>query len=324
MKLYLLLISSILILLAETTKGEFICANKFNLYSPCHTTIYDSIPQDNKYRNTRQSTLLINEFMALNSKTCTDNKDNYSDWIEIYNPNNSEINLKGWSISDKSSRPKLHIFKNDIRIAPKGFLLLWANKDIDSKQSKNINIKLSGNGESIYLYKPDGNISDKITFGPQIADISYGRVPDGGNAWVYFDKPTPNGKNHSEGINHILPNPTANIRGGYYKEAINIELSCKEPNTEIRFTTNGSNPNQESALYSNPIIIDKTTTLRFRSFKDKYIPSLCASSTYIFDTKPSIATICITAEKDDLWGKAGIYDNPKSDIKVASYFEFFD
>ena len=46
-------------------------------------------------------------------------------------------------------------------------------------------------GEQILLMRSDGiTIIDSISFGPQVIDQSYGRIPDGNQEWSFMD-PTP-------------------------------------------------------------------------------------------------------------------------------------
>ena len=47
--------------------------------------------------NILPQSILINEFMASNSTVLADKDGEYSDWIEIYNPTSSDINLSGAS-----------------------------------------------------------------------------------------------------------------------------------------------------------------------------------------------------------------------------------
>jgi hypothetical protein len=57
------------------------------------------------------------------------------------------------------------------------------------------NFKLSSTGENLIFVKEDGEtIIDNITFGPQIADQSYGRIPDGSTDWRFLE-PTPGSAN---------------------------------------------------------------------------------------------------------------------------------
>ena len=48
----------------------------------------------------RATTLVINEFMAINDATLADQDNDFPDWIEIYNPTDSGVNLDGWYLTD--------------------------------------------------------------------------------------------------------------------------------------------------------------------------------------------------------------------------------
>jgi hypothetical protein len=51
---------------------------------------------------------------------------------------------------------------------------------------------LNALGELVAIVAADGvTILDTISFGPQIADVSYGRLYDGGLPWATFIQPTP-------------------------------------------------------------------------------------------------------------------------------------
>ncbi len=58
------------------------------------------------------------------------------------------------------------------------------------------------------------------------------------------------------------PVTTASPSGGNYSSYQNVNLSANEP-ANIYYTTNGSNPSELSSLYSEPITISTTTTLKF-------------------------------------------------------------
>jgi hexosaminidase len=50
------------------------------------------------------------------------------------------------------------------------------------------------------------------------------------------------------------------------KNQFAVNLSGEFPNLEIRYTTDNNEPNNLSALYSSPVVIDKTTTLKAITF----------------------------------------------------------
>ena len=142
-------------------------------------------------------TLKINEFLASNTKTITDELGVYEDWIEIYNNGNQPVNIGGMFITDNLTNLTLYQIPTTnaalTTIPAKGHILLWADNEI-AQGPLHVGIKLSGSGEAIGLsYLDNGTpvLLDSYTFGPQVADISVGRYPDGGVDFITFRTPTP-------------------------------------------------------------------------------------------------------------------------------------
>ena len=74
------------------------------------------------------SQVLINEYSAANYAAYTDNYGEYEDWVELYNPTASPIDLNGWFLTDKTANPTKWSFTSsliiDLCISNK-LLLLW-------------------------------------------------------------------------------------------------------------------------------------------------------------------------------------------------------
>lgn len=162
--------------------------------------------------------LFINEVMALNNGFVQDEHGESDDWIELYNPGPDTIDIGGFYITDD----KLNLTKHALptgtpstRIAPQGFLLLWAD-DTPQQGPLHLPFKLSSNGEFLGVYAPNLTHRDTLSFGYQLGNRSYGRYPDGSTALVTFDTPTPGASNTiNSGIEplsasipfSIFPNP---------------------------------------------------------------------------------------------------------------------
>src|SRR5688500_11388695 len=70
--------------------------------------------------------LLITEFMAANATGLQDEDGEYSDWIEIHNPNSTAVALKGWRLTDNPEALGKWQFP-DVSIPAQGFLLVFAS-----------------------------------------------------------------------------------------------------------------------------------------------------------------------------------------------------
>lgn len=147
-------------------------------------------------------TLYINEFMAYNTSCCPDmdsGREEFNDWIEIYNPGTEPIDIGGMYFSQNKKKPLGHkIPKTNsalTTIQPGGFLLLWADGSPE-QGILHLRFKLNQNGEYIGIYNEDGRSIDGLKFEKQNANSSFGRSSDGSEPWKEFTQPTPGKSNN--------------------------------------------------------------------------------------------------------------------------------
>ena len=140
------------------------------------------------------SDLVINEFLAASENCCGNSifNANSEDFVELYNIGIEPININGWGFSDTDGL--ITTVALDTSIAPGEFLVLWYTGD--NNGFPEINEKLSSDGETIYIADADGNPVISYNFGPQTDDISFGRISDGDEEWVFMN-PTPGATNTS-------------------------------------------------------------------------------------------------------------------------------
>jgi hypothetical protein len=140
--------------------------------------------------------VFINEWMAINNHTIQDPSDlAYDDWFELYNAGSAPADLSGYTLTDDFADPAKFRIPAGTVIPPHGFLLVWADSASVTNGSLHVNFQLSGSGESIGLYAPDGTAVDKVTFGAQQSDVSFGRITDGAAQIGALSVPTPGGPN---------------------------------------------------------------------------------------------------------------------------------
>ena len=119
----------------------------------------------------------IDEFMASNKATLVDEDGDESDWIEIYNPGTTPINLNGWYLSDESSNLVQWRFP-DVTLEADRRLLVFAsgkNRTVPGLPL-HTNFSLNEDGEYLALVRPDGStvVQSFDPFPAQRDDISYG------------------------------------------------------------------------------------------------------------------------------------------------------
>ncbi|MCK4993085.1 MAG: CotH kinase family protein, partial [Bacteroidales bacterium] len=236
-------------------------------------------------------------------------------------------------------------FPQGVLIPPGGFILVWADGRDSVMTGFHASFKLSSGGEEIGLFDSAGVAKDTVVFEVQAQDISFGRQPDGGPEWYSFDLPSPGRPNTSDAYLKTN-NPGFSLPAGFYTEGLMLEISTEDPSVEIRYTTNGDEPNASSPIYMDPIPLNsrmgdpnvhseirtnedpyhwlpdwvppagevfKANVIRARAFKEGFYPSDIITGTYfvdagIHDRYPTIPVISINSDSRHLFDElTGIY-----------------
>ena len=154
-----------------------------------------------------QEQLYINELMSSNDNTIADPVGEFDDWVEIYNPGNSSVDLSGMFMSDKADKLNKWNFPTGTHIAAQDYLIVWCDEDGDKDQEGlHANFKLSAKGEYLVLVDSDSiTIIDGLYFPALASDISFGRQEDGHSNWIYFNQATPDAYNSGTNIAELIP-----------------------------------------------------------------------------------------------------------------------
>jgi len=127
--------------------------------------------------------VVINEILASNSAGATDEAGDHDDWLELYNNNNFAVNIGGYYVTDDPTLPTQWQIPSGTLIAANGYLILWADNQTD-QGPLHMNWKISASGESLQLLDASQNIVDPVSFGQQVTDMGYARVPNGTGAFL--------------------------------------------------------------------------------------------------------------------------------------------
>ena len=138
--------------------------------------------------------VVINEFLASNTRVNADEAGEYEDWVELYNAGAAPVSLGGLYLTDNLTHPAKWAFPASTELAAGAHLLVWCDNDA-GQGPYHAGFKLDRDGEALGIFDADAIPLDWLVFETQQTDISYGRRPDGGDAWGVFSVPTPGGAN---------------------------------------------------------------------------------------------------------------------------------
>ena len=151
-------------------------------------------------KETEDIGLYINEFMASNATTICDSFGSYSDWIELYNSTDTDMDISGFGISDNLSQPMKYRFPDGTTIAAKGYLVVFCsgNEGIQNGEL-HAPFGLRSYGEDVVIANRAGRIIDSYSFKNQETDVSMARIPDGTGELQSNSQPSPGYPNTGAG-----------------------------------------------------------------------------------------------------------------------------
>jgi hypothetical protein len=115
----------------------------------------------------------FNEVMADNVSAVA-NGAAFPDWIELYNPGASAVDLSGWSLTDDGNARKF-VFPTGTELGPDAYLIVWCDTQFGDP-GLHAGFALDRQGKSLFLYDAPGNRIDAMSYGQQVADYSVGLV----------------------------------------------------------------------------------------------------------------------------------------------------
>lgn len=98
----------------------------------------------------------------------------------------------------------------------------------------------------------------------------------------YMTTPTPGAFNQPGSVDFVR-DVEFSEEHGFFQGSFSLELSTPTPNTEIRYTLDGSTPSStHGTVYSSPITISRTSIVRAAAFRAGYLDSETTTQSYIF------------------------------------------
>jgi len=154
--------------------------------------------------------IMINELLPNPAADLSESNDEF---IELYNPNQFDVDLTGWLIKDSSD--KSHIVKG-ITIAANSYATFY---------SADTHISLNNTGDVVRLYSPNSELKDETQdYGDAKEGLSWGLVD---SAWAWNTTPTPNISNSSIYV-EIVPLKSVAAKSTIKKAAIKKAAAVKK------------------------------------------------------------------------------------------------
>ena len=255
------------------------------------------------------------------------------DFIELFNRSSEPVNLAGWSVQYASSTGSSWqvTILTDFTLQPGQYYLVQQAQgaggtvDLPAPDATGTSAMASTNGK-VALVNNTTALSGACPAGAEIIDlVGYGSANcfegtgaagvlsnttaairldmgciDTNNNLSDFEVEAPAPRNSSSPV-HVCSTtpavamPTFDPAPGVYSSPVNVAISTTTEDAVIYYTLDGSDPTEESTLYTAPVNLSTPSTLKARGYKEGLEPSFIASGVYSFP-----ATVSTIAELKQL------------------------
>jgi len=248
----------------------------------------------------RASDLYISEVSAIGEP---------GDWIELKNGADQTVDLEGWYLTDQQKGQRRHLLSGTVEAG--GYLLLGVE-----------GFGIAATGETLFLYDGAGYLRDVFETGDLSEGITSGRLEDGSLDRVFFLQATPGEANEAEYARGRTPMPLLSDMTLYHSDAFSLRLSCADPQAVIRYTLDGSEPTAGAPVYTEPISVTGSLTVRAVAQREGYLKSRGTMATFLFEAPHTLPVVCIGCDPAQFKAFMQIKDigrYPHTDAQVAFY-----
>lgn len=221
--------------------------------------------------------LTINE---LYPNPASDQSESSDEYIELYNPNNFDIDLNGWLIKDASGNT--FVIKNKT-IAAGSHAAIYSSET---------HLSLNNTGDTIRLYSPNNQLEDEtVDYGDAKEGLSWGLV-DG--AWAWNNSPTPAAPNSSAYVQVVATKPVATKTTKIANKTTAKKLAiAKKASTKKAKASKLSAAKKAHASTATPAVTQQELQSKFANFWP-WLMILLGTATIgygIYEYKPEITNL---------------------------------
>lgn len=208
------------------------------------------------YRLALSQNVVINEIVTLNNSIIVDDFGEHSDWIELYNKSDFNINLDSWYLSDDESNTLKWEFP-DTSITAHGFVLIFCSGRDTLSDFLHTNFKLKVSGEPLILSDQNGNLMDAYYSISLENDVSYGRLIDGGEDFEFFYRTSPGITNSNNLVRNTI---SFSLDEGFHEPSSKLLISSYDTTGQTYYTINGNEPEPGTSytyIYNDTLLLSQ-------------------------------------------------------------------
>jgi len=84
-------------------------------------------------------------------------------------------------------------------------------------------------------------------------------------------------------VTHTIATPAFDPDEGTYTGPQTVTITCATPGATIRYTTDGTEPTESSTVYTEPVTVSQSLTLKAKAWKTDWFPSIVKRAEYVIE-----------------------------------------
>ena len=230
-------------------------------------------------------------------------KDIGQEWVELINLGKDTVDIGIYHLSDDRKVPDKYSVPINTKIAGGACFVVY-NEDLFKYTGRGF--KLNSGGEKLFLFNRNKQLIDSLIYPKQYHGISFGYSGEGGEPG-YFRTRSPGKANVAEVYLAFSEPPVVAPAGGFYSSAKQISITTKGKGI-IRYTLDGSVPDEKSKIFFKAFRADSILILRARVFEKDKLPSPVITHTYFINISHQLPVFSLVTDPDNFFDdKIGIY-----------------
>ena len=225
----------------------------FSIITVCVNWFFENNAGEGRSQAGNSSGICINEVCSSYFPTSFSETQPPSDWIELYNSSDTNINLGEYYLSDdKDDLEKCSL--PPVELSPGGYYVIHSKCDEMAEEEAYLNFRVSAKGETLYLSGRTKGVIDVVDVPAMDTNTTWSRLTDAEDEWGNTEQTYQASNSSAACIQEKIEEPVFSAKGGFYADAFELELMAS-PETRIYYTIDGSEPDSDSILYEKPIQI---------------------------------------------------------------------
>lgn len=253
-----------------------------------------------------EASICINEIMQSNIDCLMIEHDFPDSWVELYNPTDDDIALKGYFLGTTNDIMSAYQFISSDTIYAHGYFLILCDKNATELHT---DFRLeSTSGGTLYLFDATESLVASLSYPAMLApNIAYGRSLDGFEEWGWELTPTPGSTNEGGFSTILLPEPIFSMKGQVMTSSASLSITMPDgdypDDTKIYLTTDGKEPTASSSSDTEfTFDITENTVIRAKLISESALSRRSTANSYIFHPRTtSLPIISILTDEDYLY-----------------------